>query len=232
MFCATCGNSIGELAACPSCPAPPPLASSSNQKDIAHHVKSASADAWAAFRMIAVNPVGEIAAAYARLGEQRALAAGCVFGAIFAATVLLVFILTVLPLRYVPPFSGILGSLVFGCVPFCSIVLCAYGSRRIHQRGGSLAADVFVAGASLLPLSLLTAIAALLGFGNGEIVALVAIFAFCYSAATLFVGLIRLSMVPESLTAPVMSCSVLLTLLLSKLVLSFFGSVNPLGHLF
>ena len=232
MPCTSCGASIdGTAAACTSCGAIT-SAPGSHTNVAVQKLWSVSSDAWAAVRLIAANPVGEIETAYARLGEQRAMRAGFLFGAAFAISMLIVYLLTVFPLRVTPPFIGFIGSLAFGLVPFCSCVACCASARRIHRRGGSVAADVFVSGASLLPLTLLAPTAAVLGFGGAEWAGLLAVFGVSYSAAIYLVGLSRLSLVPDALIAPVVACSVLLSLLLSKVVLSFFGSMSPLSRIF
>jgi hypothetical protein len=235
MVCVTCGSSIDNVGAgCLACggalalapapsPAPAPRASEASER-----MREAGGAALTALKAIAANPVGELEAAHAALGPQRALGAGAVFASAFAVSLLLVFLLTLYPLHWTPPFVGMMASLLVGLVPFCSIVACCAAARRIHHRGGSTGGDAFVAGAALLPLTAVALAGAILGGSAPAITAILAILAFCYATAILIVGLLRLSMVPEALLAPLLACSVLVSLLLSKLVLSFFGSVNPL----
>lgn len=231
MLCVTCGSSIENAGAgCLACGQALALApaSASRAGEASERMREAGGAAVMALKAIAANPVGELQAAFAALGPDRALGAGAVFAAAFAVSLLIVFLLTLYPLHWTPPFVGMMASLLVGLVPFFSIVACSAAARRIHHRGGSTGGDAFVAGAALLPLTAVALAGAILGGSAPAITAILAVLAFCYATAILLVGLLRLSMVPEPLLAPLLACSVLVSLLLSKLVLSFFGSVNPL----
>jgi uncharacterized membrane protein YgcG len=84
MFCVNCGTTLdSSLAACSGCGTTTSQLKSVS-KDVGNKVKAASSDAWSAFKVLAVNPVGGLAQAFESLGRKRAMGVGIVFGVVFA----------------------------------------------------------------------------------------------------------------------------------------------------
>ena len=78
----------------------------------------------------------------------------------------------------------------------CTLARKLFGGEERHLEG-----DVFVAGVTLLPFSLLVLLTGALGYGNWEIVAVLFVFALCYSILLLYRGLSTVSNIRDMAAA-------------------------------
>jgi len=160
------------------------------------NVKGASTDAWQAFKQLVTNPVAGLSSAFDSLGEGRALGAGVVFGAVFALAMLFAAY-RIMPMVRPQGFGGFIKAVLFAIVPFVTLGAATMAARSIFGGTGALAHDAFVAGATLLPVALVTILGALLGYGNFNITYLLLIVALIVSVLMLNAGLTRIAKISE-----------------------------------
>jgi hypothetical protein len=223
MFCQKCGTVVADTAvACLSCNTP--IVSAGPARSAAGGaLKAAGADALRALRSLAGNPIGALAPAYAELGDARALRAGTALGAGSLACFLLGGYLLLPPfvkedLFEFLGFGGVLKCLAFASVPFVTVAAGSAAMRKVMGGANALGGDVFVAGASLLPVSLCVLLAGLLGLGNAEAVGLLAVFALCTATSMLFAGYTRVGKLGDRAGALAVPVVVVLSAWLAKVL--------------
>lgn len=243
MFCTECGGQLDAAGRCRSCTdrgfvvqpqeasATPGgsviFGSESDQVGVAPQmsakVKAASRDATAAFKTFATNPVGGLPAAFANLGPARAVGVGIVFGVV---SILCVFIgiYIALPSFSKPDIGDSIKFMVFGAVPFLSLLAAAAATRKVFGGKGRYQGDCFIAGAALLPFGFLILLTSLLGIANLEIAVLLFVFALCYGILMLYTGITRISLVSESRAAFAVPVMIIVSFWFTKII---FGAVLP-----
>lgn len=160
-------------------------------------VKTVLEDTFRALVSLALNPFGGLLSGMLYLAKPRVMAVGIMFeaianfcfvsGAYFGWRDWLAFS----PLELI----------LVGLVPFVTVTLIMGIARLITRRRSSLAGDVFIAGASLLPVGFLvlaTAISTLLG---GQIILAIAVFATCYTILILYSGCTQIANLSEKTAA-------------------------------
>ncbi len=241
MFCQKCGSSIAETAtACPSCHAPVARAAAgAAAAAMTSTVKANAMGAFAAFKSFAGNPVGGLAPTCEALGEAKARSVGMTFGVV----TLLCFLVGGIAMQPWPlkdmfdiiGFGGFMKCVLFGAMPFLSVMVGSLAVRKVFGGQGSSGADAFIAGASLLPAAFAMLLGSFLGVGNYEVIAILYTFAACLAVMMLFAGYTRIARLTDragSLAVPIV---VLLSAWLSKIVLtsimsgSFGGSSGVYG---
>jgi len=175
--------------------------------EVGGKVATASKDALTAFKMFASNPVPGLSTTYESLGTARALGVGIVFGAAFTVC-LLIGVYRFLPEWTRPQgVGGFLKTVFVAVVPFVSLFGASLLVRTVFRGQGSLGSDSFIAGAALIPFAVVALVVAILGAGNIEVVAIVALVAVCVTILMLFAGLTRINKVSEraaTLAVPLM----------------------------
>lgn len=168
---------------------------------------AAGSDALKAFKILAKNPIGGLRPAYENLGPSRAMQVGIVFASAFALTAvfaghfaLVAFAEARRGAGLAPPSTSIMDYVklaLIGCVPFG----CAVGGfaivRAICKTKGTIQANMFVAGAALVPAVILIWAADILGVLNFEITLSIAVFAATTTVMLLYSGLTTLEGAPE-----------------------------------
>ena len=104
------------------------------------------------------NPSGELLPTFARLSKRRAVELGIIYAAISTLCLLLATNL------YQSTFISItlVERVLLGIVPFLSLVFMGQLTRSFTRKRGSWAGDIFISGATLLPLGVLVFLSALL----------------------------------------------------------------------
>ena len=224
MFCQKCGTPLGgAIAACPSCNAPIVGTAGPGAAPLADTVKATSRDALAAFKTFALNPVAGLPQAYQALGETKALRAGAAFGTVSLACFLLGGYL-LLPefmkqdLFEFLGFGGVMKCLLFAIVPFLCTAAGSVAVRKALGGQGGFGGDAFLSGAALLPASLCMLLSGFLGFGNIEVIGVLAVFAGCIGILTLFSGYTRITQLSERAGAFAVPVVVLLAVWLAKVI--------------
>ena len=107
-----------------------------------------------------------------------------------------------------------------GLVPLLAFALTSLVTRRVFQgRGGSMEADVFIAGTALLPMAVVALLGGIVGVANGEIIAVLFVFALCYTILFLFAGATRLSEISEPVAIPAVALMLLITIWIAKVAI-------------
>ena len=233
MFCMNCGAAVSgdAVAACANCGKlqQPALLT----PDVGRAIKEASADALAAVRQVAVDPIGGLASSFSMLGERRGYAAGLAFGVAFALQAAVASIIAASRFQTTSTLKLFFGTFLMALVPFAAFVAASALVRKVAGGTGTLGADVFVAGVALQPCGLFFLGAAILGIANYQAIALLGLFASTYVMCILFAGCTRVAGIAERLAPPVISVMLLAALWLSKIVITaFLGDASPLGRWF
>lgn len=207
MFCEQCGLQVdAATGACATCtplvisPKAAAIVPQQTSSELSKKVKTASKDATQALKTFAANPVGGLPSAFEGLGVTRAMSVGLVFAVVTIAFVYIGVYLS-LPAFMKPDIGDSFKFLIFGAVPFVSILAASAATRKIFGGAGSFGGDSLIAGSSLLPFGLLIFITGVLGLANLEVTALLIIFALCYAILILYTGCTRISGVSESKAA-------------------------------
>jgi hypothetical protein len=234
MFCSNCGNSMeGVVTACTTCG----YAATQPAPDYTGEVRSAAfaalKDAWTVQKQLVRNPVGGVQSSFESLGERRAMIAGITLGAAFALVVMALVLVTSWRLHFAPSMKTLFGTFVLGIVPFVGIAGASAAARAVFRGGSTFAADAFLAGVALQPVAILLILSAILGVGNGEVIAILGVVTWTCTILMLFAGSTRIAAIPENVAPIAVSFMLLLSLWLCKIIVSsFFGSANPLGAIF
>lgn len=244
MYCTDCGVALDvETGVCPACvgtrPQFAPQRTTSGTlfgvteaaatgpargaPQVTAKVKEASKDATQSFRIFATNPVGGLPEAFENLGPSRAMGVGIVFAAF---SILCVFIGRYVTLSTFekPDFFTSLQILIFGAVPFVSLLAASAATRKVFRGEGSFGGDSLIAGASLLPFGFFVLVFSVLGIVNREILALLFIFALCYGILMLYTGVTRISSVAESRAAFAVPVMIIVSCWLTKILV---GGIVP-----
>jgi hypothetical protein len=234
MFCSQCGKEIqAETEFCSSCGTSVKEGKPVSQ-DFAGKVKTASQDAISAFKIFAINPVGGLSTAFESIDKTRALWAGIFFALVFDVLMLLGIYLGIKKVQggigsllgFYPSFGGIkfgdiLKLLVGGAIPPISIALASFIARKIFRgTDGLVEGDIFIAGAALLPFGFFIVITGLLGIANFEVVAILLVFALCYTILMLYSGCTKISKISDGGAALAVPLMLLLSAWFSKIIFS------------
>jgi hypothetical protein len=233
MFCANCGAAMnGEaLAACVTCGKTPVPALTG--ADVGRAIKEASSDALQAIRQVAADPIAGLATSFAALGERRGRSAGVAFGVAFALLTAFAGEYAVSKLGAEAGVKALFALFVTALVPFVAIAATSTGARKVFGGTGTAGADIFTAGIALQPMGIFFVLAAVLGTGNFEVIALLLLFAWTYMLCILFTGSTRLAGVPERFAPLVVSVMLLAAMWLTKIaVTSLLGPSSPIGRYF
>jgi len=181
-------------------------------------ISAASQDAWAAVKTLATNPVPGVATTFDRLGAVRGLSAGIFFGAAFALALLIGVY------RYLPEFArpqgvgGFLKMILVAVVPYVSLTGASIAIRMMFRGQGSFGTDGYVAGAALLPFTVVAVAMILLGSGNVEVISIVALFAVCITILMLYSALTRINKISERAATLAVPLMVMVSAWLSKVI--------------
>ena len=156
-------------------------------------VKTVIDDTLRGLLCLALNPFGGLLSGMLYLEKPRVMAVGIMFEAIanfcFVSGAYLGW-------RDWFPFSAF-DLILVGLVPFVTVTLIMGIARLVTRRRSSLAGDMFLAGASLLPvgfLALASGVSTLLG---GQIMLAIAVFATCYTILILYSGCTQIANLSE-----------------------------------
>jgi uncharacterized protein DUF4339 len=167
---------------------------------------AASREAAGAFKTLLADPIGGLGPCFSRLGNKRALQVGVVF----IVVAVLLYSLDVLM-----TFGGLGGgaaakakiflqSFLSGTAAVAAMIGVSYAFRMATTRAVSFHADVFVVGASSLPIALASFLHSLVNLTNviGAIVAIVImIFGGVFSILILFKGETEIEQLSERMGA-------------------------------
>lgn len=209
--------------------AAPALAQVDLGRAIGHEVRARSKDAWEGIKLLAKSPVGGLQESFEMFEVSRAMAVGLVFGLVYE---LLLFLAlyhaadkTASMFGVGAPTGdltvGVAIKLIFiGAVPFITLAVAGLIARSIFRGKGSFAGDLYIAGASLLPIGICVFVDSFLGPANIEVIAALTVFAVAYTVLMLYAGCSRISGIPETGAAPAVPIMLILSVWLTKIVIS------------
>ena len=160
-------------------------------------VKTVLGDTLRGLLSLAINPVGGLLSGMLYLEKPRVMAVGIMFEAIanfcFVSGVYLGW-------RDWFLFSAFELVLV-GLVPFVTLTLIVGIARLITRRRSSLAGDMFLAGASLLPMGFLVLASGVSTLLGSQIMLAIAVFTSCYTILILYSGCTQIANLSEKTAA-------------------------------
>jgi curved DNA-binding protein CbpA len=179
-------------------------------KNLGDRFQTAFKDAWQAARVFGLNPGGGLLPAFAKLDKQRAMAVSILYAVIFDVCFSLGMGLF-LGRSGRAGLGYFLVLIIIGIIPFINLTVASGFARVIFRSSGSFSGDLFIAGASLLPLAALVLISALLNYW--ALGAIIGVFAISYMMLTLYTGCHQISNISESKSALIMPIMLLLAAL-------------------
>lgn len=209
-------------------PGPPPRADYQRAaQDAMQTAKAAAKDAFATFMKLIYNPVGALPEAYAALAPTQAIGVGIVF-AVVAVVCLLVSGGGVLSMvgggALSLGFKGFVIGLGATLGAAAGIAAGSWLSRLLLRGEGNLAFDIFIGGATLLPLGLGTLASYLVGVvGIGGVIGqLPLLVGLCLTVLVVFTGLARVAGIKEGLAsylvAGVLAAGMLVAYLITRVL--------------
>ncbi|PYQ29415.1 MAG: hypothetical protein DMF56_10625 [Acidobacteria bacterium] len=183
---------------------------------------AASKDAARAVKLLLSDPVGSIGAAYEALTAGQARDVGIAFCVLFVVSCLIAIRLVA---RYFGGFFSIglkqiLQMTLAAAVPVICIVAILFGFEMLLLKKNDLLRAIFAGGAALLPVAFFNITAGILGASNGEVIAIVAVFALCYTILLLYAGCRDVLKVSSPLAAVGVPVILLATGWLTKIILA------------
>jgi curved DNA-binding protein CbpA len=175
------------------------LRTSSRKNPIAR-VQFLLGDTLLAFKSFALNPTGGLLPAFVRTTKQEAIAVGIVFAGIFNFCFSFAIYTS---WRDLIVRGSLFNLIAIGAVPFVMLAVISAIARGILRRGGSFAGDIFLAGASLWPLSFLLILRGLSSFlpSSPLLIFIATVFASCYTIFMLYSGCTQISNLSEKVAA-------------------------------
>ena len=151
-----------------------------------------------AFKSVAINPAGGLLPTFASLDKSQAFAVAILFGAITNFS-----FVTGIYIGWRDLFNevSIYKLMLVAAAPFFSLSIIGVIARGIFRRPGSFIGDIFLAGASLLPLSFLLLVSSLANILPNYTLAILSVFVTCYTILILYSGCTQISNLPEKVAA-------------------------------
>jgi hypothetical protein len=157
----------------PAGPPPTPVARLTSSA-VAVEAKAAMTNTWAAFRVLAVDPLGNLAQTYKMLGPNKALRVGIVFGLIY---VIVTFWLayhsqtftiggTTVTISSEMTVKQAFKAILSGAIYVAALALGLLLARKLTHVQGEIHGDVYAAGVALVPMALAMLICSFLGAGD------------------------------------------------------------------
>ena len=219
MICPKCGHAVSAgIAFCGDCGAtipdtkPEPASPGERFNNLAENV-------WKTFLAVFENPVDNLSPNFEKLKKQEVLEVGIAFAILFDLCAFFGLYIMLPRWAGAPGFGDILKILIFGFVPPAAFTGASFLARKVFRAAsGTIESDVFIAGISLIPTGILLLLSGILGIGNLEIIALVAVFALSYTILILFTGCTRISEIAQVRAVPAVPSIILISAFLSKIV--------------
>lgn len=180
---------------------------------------SLAQDIFTTIPQILRNPSGQLLPTFARLSAQRARAVGFSY----AGLSLLGFLLAAN--LYPVLFEGVtlLERILLGTLPFFCLVGLNYLSRRLTRTRGSWASDIFISGATLLPLSLLMFVSGVVAPWGTVGVWIATVYWGCDAVLMMYVGCTQINNLSEQSATFAVPTLLLVTSALTYNILTIFA---------
>ena len=158
------------------------------------------------------NPGGGLLPAFSRLEKHEALEVGIIYGIIAD----LMFVCSVY-INWESNNFPFLALCFVGTIPFMSLIISSHLIRFFYNASGNIDTDVFIAGATLLPLGLMTWIMGFISLSLNIIVLPFIIFGCSYAILTLYISCTQILNLSEAKAAFVIPIMLLISSSLSYL---------------
>jgi len=175
----------------------------SRKRNPIRYLKGLVGDTLSTIKSFLLNPMGGLLPSFARLDSQRAMVVGFLFAVIFDAC----FVWGI----YTGWRDVVSVSLVpligVGMMPFIILAAISAIARLIRRHPGSLAGDSFLAGATLMPLTILAIANGISSNLPSQLMVMITVFTSCYTLLTLYSGCTQIANFSEktaALLVPVM----------------------------
>ncbi len=139
------------------------------------------------------NPGGGLLPAFSRINRQQALEVGIVYGG-FSNLSFIASCYLLLPGVELPFWELWLS----GIIPFFGLTLSGNIIRSFEHNSGNWSTDIFIAGATLIPLSLASLLIGLVPLSAIPLILVFLLFGFCYTIITLYAGCTQILNLPEN----------------------------------
>lgn len=165
----------------------------SSSKNPVASARTLLSNTWETFQSFALNPGGGLLPAFARLDKREAIAVGILFAGIFNLCLLGgayvgwqdIFAVSTLKLAAV------------GVIPFVTLACLSAIARLVTRRPGSLAGDIFLSGAALIPVGFLMLASSISTRLPSNTMLVLTVFVSCYTIVTLYSGYTQISNLSE-----------------------------------
>jgi hypothetical protein len=194
---------------------------------------------WAAWKILVRNPIDGIGIASEALGERGRLQAGIVSG-IFYVLSQVFFLSRILSIfgslfnPFLGAFSGLPGIdsassgfidlsfyvkvIIIAAIPIATLVLALFLSRNISKTPASIHTDIFGAGISALPLTLVYTVVAVLTPNSFEFTFVLFLWAVCVSILMTYHCFTNLSKLPSRLAVYAVPVTILVNSIFTRIV--------------
>lgn len=180
------------------------------------NVGSLPKEAVKAAQLFLFNPLGGMLPAFAKLERFRAAQVAGIFALAAIGSGVLGWLMLSANLTNSRLANAPVNSLfLLGLVAFCNLAIASGAARLVLKRPGSVAGDLFVAGATLLPLGLsllLVGSLSVLGLDGSVSTLFLLPFASCYTVLTLYSGCSQISNLSEAQSVPVAALMLIFSL--------------------
>ncbi|PSB01427.1 hypothetical protein [Merismopedia glauca] len=236
------GIIIQSISSNPISPVQPSFAPSYSSSANGNVFTEALTNTWSAWKILVKNPIDGIGIASEALGERGALQAGLVSGIFYALSQ--VFLLN----RLLPILVGFIGSFIglgsslsgvpgvesslsdslgFGFyvkviilagIPVATLTLALFLARKIAKTPDNINTDIFGAGISFLPITLIYTVIAILTPGSWEFIFILFLWASCLLVLMSYHCFTVLSKLPSRLAVYAVPLTVLANSVFTKIV--------------
>jgi hypothetical protein len=194
---------------------------------------------WSAWKILVKNPIDGIGIASEALGERGLLQAGLVSGIFYVLSQIFLLNRVISSVAYffasflsfLAPFSNSSSSVsdslgfdfylkmaILAAVPVGTLTLGLFLARKVSQTPDSIGTDIFGAGISSLPITLIYTIIAFLTPNSFEFVFTLLLWAFCVSVLISYHCFTTLSKLPSRLAVYAVPVTILVNSLFTKIV--------------
>jgi hypothetical protein len=223
MTCPQCGSSLNDSAAfCGDCgfaingAGTQAVASVTSLQSV--KVEALARSSWKVLKALIVNPVEGLPAVLSELSKRERLETGLVFAGLFDLCAVIGLFLMLPRWAGSPGLIDILKLLVLGVIPPAAVTGTAILARKVFQsKGGTVEGDVFLAGVSLVPSSIVLLASGILGASNIEVIGLIAVFAMTYTVLILFAGCTQILQIATVRAIPAVPIMILIAAWFSKI---------------
>jgi hypothetical protein len=173
------------------------IAEDQNVRKVAATSKTATLNAFSAFKTFIFNPMGGLPIAYDKIGSMNSMFVGIVFIVVYE--LLCLFSMKSMMGGMALPVGEWFKIIIALLVPAAGMFVALTIVRFIARSKETFHADIFVTGSFVLILGIMAFLSLLIGKQNTEIVMVIILVGLCYEIILLYSALNRIHTISESL---------------------------------